>query len=502
MHERDAFESGDIAEDDLVYWTPGQIIKNRLRIEAGHTVGKTKLSSGLVNHFFDCFPPSIIYTFAPTWKQIHDLLWKEIKTDRRGRGLPGKINDLELKVTDNHFANGAAANDSNGRGTERIQGQHGKYLMFVLDEAEGIPDFVYNAVDSMASGGICIVLMLANPKTRSSLFHKSRLESNVQNFRISCINHPNVIAGREIVPGAVRRDYVRMMIEKHCDVVEEHEHDEHTFVTSFPVALSEISYPAGTIFKPNAEFMFRILGIAPANLSDNTLTPVGRYEAACKRKATYGPFTHATMGVDVAGFGKDYGTLYIREGMHIWRAAQYQKKDYAEYARGIRKEALALKARGVTHLSIRIDAGGGFGQGVISHLKLDDELRTAFPGECLKIIEVHFGGAPHNTKAYKNLVTEMYAEAAETLRGVSILNAPDTLEADLCERTYDLVNVGGVEVKILEEKKAYKKRLKRSPDDGDGFVLCAAPDRIFRLKPDPSTVSLSPAARMASIPRS
>jgi hypothetical protein len=37
-------------------------------------------------------------------------------------------------------------------------------------------------------------------------------------------------------------------------------------------------------------------------------------------------------------------------------------------------------------------------------------------------------------------------------------------------------------VKKLEEKKKFKKRMKRSPDDGDGFVMAVAPDFLFARK--------------------
>jgi hypothetical protein len=181
---------------------PGAPCLNIIRIEAGHTVGKTRLASGIVNHFFDCFTPSIVYTFAPTYEQIHDLLWKEIKATRRGKGLPGRILDLALIVSDDHFAKGRATSDAGGQGSERAQGQHGPHLLFVLDEAEGIADYVYDAVQSMTSGGLAIVLMLANPRTRSSRFHRTRDGASVVNFRISCLHHPNVLANREIVPGA------------------------------------------------------------------------------------------------------------------------------------------------------------------------------------------------------------------------------------------------------------------------------------------------------------
>src|SRR5689334_14562557 len=52
QHERRDYEAGLKSAEQLEYWQPGQVILYRLRIEAGHTVGKTKLASGLVNHFF------------------------------------------------------------------------------------------------------------------------------------------------------------------------------------------------------------------------------------------------------------------------------------------------------------------------------------------------------------------------------------------------------------------------------------------------------------------
>ncbi len=483
LHEKAAWEQGDTPAHELRYWQPGQPIQNYIRVEAGHTVGKTKLCSGLVNHFFDCFPPAIVYTFAPTWKQIHDLLWKEIKTDRRGKGLPGRILDLELKIADNHFANGIATSDAGGRGTERVQGQHGQYLLFILDEAEGIPDFVWNAVDSMASGGICIVILVANPRTRSSRFHKIKSRDTVKSFRISCIGHPNCIQGREVVPGAVQRQYVETMLSAHCESVDAHQPDKHTF---------EVPWRPGEIFLPNAEFCFRVLGIAPADIADNTLITVGRYEAACLRVLP--PLTGTEksekevwgyLGNDVAGFGKDYGTLYARFGSVVWRAAQLWKQDYDDYARAITAEALKLKARGCTHLSLRIDAGGGFGQGVLSHLKKDAALLAAFPGTRLRIHKVDFGVPPLDGKAYANVVTELYAQAAETLKGIRVENPPAALESDLAERFYEWANVGGIDVKRLEKKEAFKKRHEgRSPDDGDGFVLCCAPEFLFGPRPD------------------
>lgn len=467
--EKQEFENEVLPETGLKCWKPGESIQYRIRIEAGHTVGKTKLASGLVNHFFDCFAPAIIYTFAPSWPQIHDLLWKEIKSDRRGKGLPGRILDLELRRADDHFAKGRATNNTNSSGTERIQGQHGKYLMFVLDEAEGIPDFVWGAVDSMTSGGLCIVLMLANPRTRTSKFHKARSLPVVQNYRISCLWHPNVLAGRESILGAVRREYVEEMIEKHCEIVPAHNADEFTF---------EVPWRSGEIFQPDAEFMFRVLGVAPMNIADNTLISPGRYEAAVKRESKEDQPERAWMGLDVARFGADVGTLYVRHNGTIRRAARFAQQNSLQYAGTIKAEAKVLKQKGVENLSIRIDGGGGFGGGVVDQLKGDLDFMKLF--KAVRILEVHFGGSPRDPKAYADLVTEMYGETAETLKGIRIHKPPQELEEDLTERKYKWVNKEGVAVKKLEEKEKFRERSGRSPDDGDGFTLCAAPDFIFK----------------------
>lgn len=477
QHERDRYESGEAAEEDLAYWHPGDVIQNRLLIEAGHAVGKTKLAAGIVNHFFDTLAPSVAYTFAPSWQQIHDLLWKEIKADRTGRGLPGRMLDLKLERGPDHFVIGRQTSDAGSKGSERVQGQHGKYLLFVLDEAEGIADFVWDSVDSMTSGGISIVLILGNPRTRSSRFHRARELPQVRSFRFSGTMHPNVIAGREIVPGAVRREYVESMAESHCTVVDRHDPDEHTFSLPYPLRTSGGVLEPGTILAPDPEFMFRVLGIAPANVSDKTLIPIGRYEAAQKREAVSERPAEARLGIDVARYGLDVGTVYTRHDGKVHRADQLVKLDTLDYLASVKREAKRLAALEVTSLHVRVDGGGGFGGGLIDLLRADMELREMFVE--FHVFEVHFGGTPYAEEAYADRITEMYGEAAAALLRLHVVNPPTQLEGDLCERLYDWSTRTGVAVKRLEPKEHVKKRLGRSPDDGDGFVLAVAPDHLF-----------------------
>lgn len=472
QYEKRDYELGLKQRHELTCWQPGRAIKNIIRVESGHTVGKTKLAAGIVNHFFDHFIPGITYTFAPTWDQVKHLLWKEISADRLEKNLPGRVLETcEIKHKPNHFATGRAASDAGGKGTERVQGQHEEHLLFVLDEAEGVAQFVFDAVKSMTSGGICIVLLLANPRTRTSRFHKLKSQSNVASFRISCINHPNVIQGREVVPGAVKRDYVLSMIEDHCRIVDRHNPDDFTF---------ELPWELGVIYEPDSEFMFRVLGIAPANISDKNLIPVGRYEAAVKRGASMGDTTVARMGVDVARFGKDFGTVYVRHSDSVWCAGKLSKLDTIEYYQFVKKHALKLKDKGVTSLHIRLDGGGGFGGGVIDNLKRDEELIKAFPD--FKTFECQFGGKPKDSEKFYDCITEWTADVAETLKGIAIIHPPNELQEDLCEREYEYRNVAGKSVKKLEEKDKFRKRMHRSPDDGDGFVLACVSDFLVKGK--------------------
>ncbi|HYG80911.1 MAG TPA: hypothetical protein VD861_11010, partial [Pyrinomonadaceae bacterium] len=493
QEEKDRYDKGELRyEGDVAVWTdadgdehrapaswkPSQVIQNWIRVESGNGIGKTKSASGILNWFLDCYTPSAIFTFAPGGDQARFAIWSEIRGDRENKGLPGRILEKEIKVTAKHFAAHRTVSESLGKGEERLKGKHEAFQLFLLDEADGISATVFDSIISMTSGGNFLVVMFANPKSRASEFHRCRTLSYVQSFRVSTLFHPNVVANMEVIPGAVKRGFVEKKLEKDCDVVAEHNEDEFTFDLPYDVCVAGVTYPAGTIFRPSARFMTDVLGITPPNNSDRTLIPVGRFEAACARKpAAGGDVKRARVGVDAARFGSDPGTIYFNWSDMVWCARELEQMEGPDYVEAIRKEALKLKEEGVTSLHIRVDAG--YGSEVIGGLKRDDELVKAFPD--YKVYEVHFGGATYS-KDYYHLVTEMYAEAAESLKALSVVDPHPTLEEDLCEREYDWRNKEGKDTKILEPKKVFKKRKRRSPDHGDGFVLAVAPDFLFSNK--------------------
>jgi hypothetical protein len=292
----------------------------------------------------------------------------------------------EIKHEGDHFVKGRATSNAGGTGTERVQGQHEQHLIFALDEAEGIDDYVWDAIESMTSGGIVIVLMLANPKTRSSRFHKASADARVRSFRISCVWHPNVLAGREVIPGAVRRDYVDGMIDAHCEVVAEHSDDDLTF---------EVPW------RPGPDLQARRRDAVPRA---RDRAQEHRRQHPDQRRSVRGGDARAPesqdpsavrIGVDCARFGKDEGRVYVRHDGAVWREATLPQQRTGDYVRAIKDVALRLAGDGGRSLHVRVDGGGGFGGGIIDALLEDLELAEKYAE--VVIVEVHFNGVPYTT---------------------------------------------------------------------------------------------------------
>ena len=149
--------------------------------------------------------------------------------------------------------------------------------------------------------------------------------------------------------------------EARLAVREAHDPDRHTFTLPYPIRAGEQVFPPGTVFEPDREFLFRVMGIAPGDSADNTLIPVGRYEAALARKpADVDPALRephkARLGIDVARFGRDMGTGYVRHNGVVRRFAQFPQKTTLVYKATIKAELLRLAGLGVQDVEVRVDA--------------------------------------------------------------------------------------------------------------------------------------------------
>lgn len=155
--------------------------------------------------FLNTFNPCVVLTTAPTERQVKELLWREIRYahKRSLSNLPGKITTLKLDISEKHYALGFSTDDIN-----RIAGFHGVRLLYVIDEANGFPEELFEAVDGVLSGQDSKLVMFSNPINPVGRFFESFRDGKTKTYTLSCLDHPNVVSGKNIVPGAVTKKWV------------------------------------------------------------------------------------------------------------------------------------------------------------------------------------------------------------------------------------------------------------------------------------------------------
>ena len=473
-------------------------------VEAGHGIGKTYgIEAPAIIWFYECFRPSVTHSTANTALQVNDLLWKDVRThaqnarDRGHRVLRGLLpKESRAEIAANHFATGFTTNNAGGKGTERAQGQHNKYHLYLFDEADGIPEFMYGAVKRMLTGNtVRLWFLIANPKSTTSPFQAMKTNPAAICFRLSALNFPNVVHGQEIVPGGTKRSTIATWIEDReefgCEVVPRHDEARHTFTLDWDVIIEgRLIHAAGTIFQPLRGFQYGVMGIPPESGSGDTFVLTGRVDAALVREVELTPESIQTIqiGVDCGRFGDDSGKVYAfhRRELNLRATIQGGEQNGMTVTRRYlveTRQALMLgHAAGATAASVRVDGGGGYGGGIVDGLLEDEELQALFP-DGFEVHEVNNDGpaSPDGERTYANIVTEMYALADEVLKVTRIGVAGKALKRDLTTRRYGYVTKGDRSLKRLEKKELFKKRSGgESPDDGDGAVLALAPERLFQ----------------------
>lgn len=178
-----------------------------INVYTGHGIGKTFLSGCLTCYWLAKFGDGTrIITSAPTFRQVEQLLWKEInKLWRRSEYLMsmGKPLTTKLEVDIDWFAAGFSTDDPN-----KFQGIHCKNLFFIIDEANGFPSKIYEAIDSCMTGENCQCLSIGNAIVPVGRFYEDRNNSDVKKVKISSREHPNVRTGKSLIPGAVTRTWI------------------------------------------------------------------------------------------------------------------------------------------------------------------------------------------------------------------------------------------------------------------------------------------------------
>ena len=405
----------------------------RVAIRSGHGVGKTALESWSILWFLFTRPFCKIPCTAPTQQQIYKILWSEISKWLKRSPL---LNELfEWKKTEVRFRGAPErwlAIAKTAARPENMAGFHEEHLLFVLDEASGIDDGIFEAIEGALTTLDAKLLICGNPTRNSGFFKRAFFEDRD-------IYHTIKISSAD--SGRVSNEYCQRLIKQYgedSDVVR-----------------------------------VRVYGEFPKSEADG-LIALELVEAAMAREPVY--LGELVIGVDVARFGNDETVIQPRLGNTALPFENYRKADtMTTVGRIVHTVGELMKKFSLKRARINVD-DDGVGGGVT------DRLREVLFEKNLSV-EVHgcHNGGKARDSHYANWATESwFALRDRFVSGEIILPRDDELTAQLTTRKYLLTSSDKL---ILEDKKTYKKRSGRSPDRADALVLCFAPTAIMVSPP-------------------
>lgn len=454
------------AEDVLkVKWTEQQqeaalnLVEHRtVAIRASHSVGKSMLAGGLTNWAFDCFEPSITLTTAPTAAQVEDILWKEIRRQRRGRpGLLPKAPRLEYSPE--HFAAGYTARDA-----DSFQGRHEEHGGLIFDEAVGIDGQFFDAGEGMVVGPGWFWLCIYNPTDTASRMYQEEASGRFKVMQMSCLDHPNIKAELDgkmpPFPAAVRLDWLQERIRRWC-----------TPIDSGDRKATDIEFPPGSgeWYRPGPLFEGRVLGRWPT-LGINSVWSDGLWTACLDQQPLRESPT--VLGCDVARFGDDDTCIHARRGncsIHHEAHNGWATNETAGRMKQLCRE-LAQQGEDPRSITCCID-DSGVGGGVVDN------------ADGFNFVGVNSSEIASDEDLYPNVRSELWfntkERADENRLDVSRLDeySRNSLRAQLMAPTWKM-NAHGQ--RVVEPKEDTKKRLKRSPDNADAFNLAYYTPRTLR----------------------
>ena len=398
-----------------------ELVKTRrVSIRSGHGTGKSAFMAWTILWALVCYHPVKVPVTAPTGHQLSDVLWAELAMWWR-KMPPDLMAEFEWAaerfyrkdVPQEAFA---AARTSRPEKPEALQGFHAENVVFVIDEASGIPDEVFQVAEGALSTDGAFVVMAANPTRMDGYFYDSH---HKQRGRWAAL-HWNA----EDSP-LVSRDYIEDMAAKYG--------------------------------RESAIYRIRVRGEFAGN--PDGVIPLDLIEGAISREVNaYGP---ERWGLDVARFGEDRTALAKRHGnAMLVPVKSWRGKDLMQTA-GLVKIEYDNAQRKPEAICVDVI---GLGAGVADRMR---ELG-------LPVVAVNVAESPSASERYNRLRDELWFKAREWFAGRDVkIVKDDELTAELTMPNYKVLSTGKIQV---ESKDEIKKRAggNRSPDLADAFCLTFA----------------------------
>ena len=398
------------------------VTESRIAVRSGHGVGKSTFLAWALLWFLTTRYPAKIPCTAPSSNQMFDVLWSEVRLwiRRMPEALASQYDIISDRIS---LMGGAMESFASARTARReqpdaLQGFHAENLLFLIDEAAGVDDIIFQVAGGALSTKGAMIILAGNPTTTTGYFARAfKPGSGFWTRTVSCLE------AKQVDPQFVadmKRDY-----GEDSDV-----------------------------------YRVRVLGLPP-NEDQDSLIPFELVESACSREITVDK-KGVIWGLDVARFGNDTSCLVKRyprgviDEPMVWSkldTMQLAGRVKAEYDKTPEKERPS---------SIYIDSIG-LGAGVVDRL-----FELGLPAVGINVSE--------NAALLSELVhrqrDELWWNAKVWLESREVkLIKHDRLINELVSIKRGFTSAGKIQV---ESKDQMKRRGLRSPDVADAFVLTFA----------------------------
>lgn len=440
----------------------------KVTVRSGHGVGKSGGVGGIVFWMLECFDKPRIPITAGTSSQLRDVLFAELSKWRtisdelsKVRGLPPELflgnifrinqDRVYAKSQPNEcFAVGRTARPES---PDALQGFHasnlrisddgysveedgdGGELLFIVEEASGVDDKIFEVAEGALSSPKSRLLMVGNPTLSTGYFARSHKEDR---------SHYTALHFRSGDSPLVDKDYRAKLVRKFGE--------------------------GSNVVRVRADGEFP--------LQDNDVLISLELTEASINRAPYNDYhLPKILGVDVARFGDDRTTFVLRQGRNVLEVAMKEKQDTMATAGDVIR---FIREWGAQIVNIDVC---GLGAGVVDRVN-----------EVVKQLEmkgVFICGVNVAEKADERTVFDcvdappfrlrdsLWLSAAVWFRDEepSLSNAPrdyiEDLVGELSSVKYKIDSSGRL---VVESKDEQKKRGLRSSDFADGLNLTFAPN--------------------------
>jgi hypothetical protein len=411
-------------------------------VKSCHSSGKSFCAGAAVPLFLEAFVPSKVLTTAPTNFQVEKLIWAEVNNFIEKAVIPypqfwHPLNK-ELKIAPDHFAIGFSSDEN-----INYQGLHSENFLLVGDEAAGIEEGVYTAIETLMAGEGAHMLLISNPDSLSGTFYKSHEMKAFHKFTISAFSTPNFTAYNITLDDIKNGNWEEKLRGKHLP---------------FPALISPewvaLVYDKWGHSDTSPMFVAKVLGEFPKSATD-ALIPVEFMNQACKRDAR----THGTRqwGLDVARMGNDSSVLRYRRGEHLEITEELNKFDLVD----LTEWSARIINRVDRNAPIAVDAVG-LGSGVFDMLRRQQHLN---------VFEYKGNSSSHDEDCVNQRSEFFWHLRRLFVDGKISGNIDPETKEELSAMSYHIER-GMVRV---DKKDKIKKKINRSPDRADALMLCYAP---------------------------